>query len=328
MKRDYFIFRGNQISRHHNIIRITFEDRSFKDIPVEKINALNIFNEMSFNSSCINFLHRNEIVLNFFNYYGYYTGSFYPKETNLSGEMIEKQVLASTDESASLKIAKKLIEGASGNILRNLKYYKSRGKNINTENIEILCEKICGAETRMSLMGIEGNLRKQYYQCWDEILSSAFLMENRTKRPPENEINALISLLNTMVYTVCISEIYKTHLNPAISFLHKSSRRRFSLSLDISEIFKPIMVDRLIFKLINKKMLTNHSFERGSEGIFLKEKAREKVLREFDMQLSTTLYYHPLKRHVSYRQLIRLELLKIEKHLISEEEYQPFILQW
>ncbi|MDK2868688.1 MAG: CRISP-associated protein Cas1 [Clostridiales bacterium] len=328
MKRDYYIFAGQRLSRKNNTLRIHYEDGTFKEIPVEKVNTLNIFNEVDFNTSAINFLNRHEITCHFFNYYGYYTGSFYPKECNLSGELLVRQVLAAKELDKALLIAKAFINGAAYNIQRNLRYYQLRGKAVATDEIEKILAKIESADTIEALMGFEGNLRRHYYAQWGVILNDAFDFDKRTIRPPENELNALLSFLNSLFYTVCVSEIYKTHLNPTVSFLHTSGRRRFSLSLDVSEVFKPLIVDRLIFRLINKRMIDTDDFERASNGIFLKESARKKVVKAFEETLNQTIIHKKLGKSVRYRSLVRLELLKLEKYLVTGELYEPFTLDW
>jgi CRISP-associated protein Cas1 len=131
-----------------------------------------------------------------------------------------------------------------------------------------------------------------------------------------------------MVYTAALSEIYKTHLDPRIGYLHTTNFRRFSLNLDVAEIFKPIIADRLIFTLLNKGMITPNDFEDGTEGITLKEKGRNTFLQQFDEKMKTTVKYQSLNKEVSYRMLIRLELYKIEKHLMGEKNYEPLVASW
>lgn len=80
--------------------------------------------------------------------------------------------------------------------------------------------------------------------------------------PPDNMINSLISFVNTLIYTKVLSEIYHTQLNPTISYLHEPGVRRFSLSLDIAEVFKPLIGDRVIFSLLNRKQITEDSFTK------------------------------------------------------------------
>lgn len=328
MKKDYYILKDGRLSRKNDTMRLHYGDGAFKDLPIHKIDSIHVLSDMTFNSRYIDFMNKHGVPLHFYNYYGFYTGSFYPKETNVSGRLLTEQVLASVSEDKRLYIAKNLIRGACHNILRNLRYYKNRGKEVAIRDIVAMEKKIETANAIDMLMGIEGNIRRSYYKQWDNIIGGDFNFDKRTRMPPENHLNALISFGNSLCYTACLSEIYKTHLEPSISFLHTSSRKRFSLSLDISEVFKPLLVDRLIFKMLNRKMISLNDFERGSEGIFLKENARKTYLQLFDEALGTTLNHDTLKRKVSYKTLIRLELLKLEKYLISDEPYEAFKLKW
>src|SRR5690606_32259146 len=98
------------------------------------------------------------------------------------------------------------------------------------------------------LMAVEGHAREAYYSTFDYIIGDDdFRFEKRSQRPPLNRLNALISFGNSLCYTIALSEIYKTYLDPRIGYLHATNFRRFSLNLDLAEIFKPIFVDHLIF---------------------------------------------------------------------------------
>ena len=178
-------------------------------------------------------------------------------------------------------------------------------------------------------MALEGNIREHYYQAFDEIVGNPdFTFQERSRRPPKNFLNTLISFGNSLMYTICLSEIYKTHLDPRIGYLHATNFRRFTLNLDIAEIFKPIIVDRLIFTLLGKKMITKDDFDRFTEGIMLKEKAKKCFVENLDEKLKTTINHRDIGRPVSYRRLIRLELYKLEKHLMGEKEYRAFVARW
>lgn len=194
--------------------------------------------------------------------------------------------------------------------------------------IESLANMIDKSSTIGEIMGIEGNIRKIYYSSWNKIIKQDIEFDKRVKRPPDNMINSLISFINSMVYTTTLSEIYKTQLNPTISYLHQPGTKRFSLSLDISEIFKPIIVDRMIFSMLNKNQITENDFDKDSNYLYLKEKAKRKVLEEYDKRLENTIFHKELGRDVSYRYLIRLECYKLIKHLIGEKEYEAFKMWW
>lgn len=325
-----YIFSDGELHRKDNTL--CFESvETKKFIPVEDTGEIMVFGEVTVNKKLLDFLSQKEIVLHFFNYYGYYMGTFYPREHLNSGYMTLKQAEHYLDEQKRLAIAREFVYGAARNIRQVIKYYHSRGKNIFEKlmAIEALIETINSCPDIPSLMAIEGNIRDHYYLAFDEILNDpVFIFQKRSRRPPKNYLNTLISFGNSLIYTICLSEIYKTHLDPRIGYLHATNFRRFTLNLDLAEVFKPIIVDRIIFSLIGKKMVTKNDFDQVAEGIMLKDKAKKCFIEELDTKLKTTINHREIGRQVSYRRLLRLELFKLEKHLMSEKKYEAFIARW
>lgn len=245
--------------------------------------------------------------------------------------MVLRQAEHYLDELKRLTIASSIVEGSCRNIINVIRYYKNRGKDLEVIENAILAlkVKINSCTSTEKLMGIEGNIREAYYKAFDKIIGNEkFRFEQRTRRPPLNYLNTLISFGNSILYMMVLSEIYKTHLDPRIGYLHSTNFRRFTLNLDIAEIFKPIIVDRIIFKMIAKKMINGSDFEKNMGGILLKEKGRKLFIQEFDDKLKTTIKHRDLGRNVSYRRLIRMELYKLEKHLMGEKEYIPYVSRW
>lgn len=330
MKQSYYLYRSGRLQRKDNTLEIVYKDNTKKVIPVERVDDIYVMTEFDFNTNLLNFLSQYGIKVHFFNYYGFYTGTYYPKEQLVSGKLLIKQVEHYTDKSKRTEIAKAFIEAASYNIYRNLKYYNNRGKNLENyiKEIDSLRKKIDKCKDVEELMGIEGNIRKTYYASWTEIINQEIEFERRVKNPPDNAINSLISYVNTIIYTRVLSEIYKTQMNPTISYLHEPSERRFSLCLDIAEIFKPIIADRLIFSMLNKKQITESDFEKGLNFLYIKDNARKEITKQIDMRLQTTIKHRTLDREVSYEYLIRLEIYKLIKHLTENVPYEGFKMWW
>lgn len=330
MKKSLYIISAGELKRKDNTLLYETEAGK-KYIPVEDIKEIMVFGDVSFNKSLLDFISQKEILIHYFNYYGYYMGTFYPREHLNSGYMILKQAEHYLDCEKRLVLARTFVWGAYRNIRQVLKYYENRGRDLNEQitAIENMAKSIDNCSDIALLMSVEGNIREIYYQCFDNILNNEdFSFETRTKRPPKNNLNVLISYGNSIIYSMILSEIYKTHLDPRIGFLHATNFRRFTLNLDVAEIFKPIIIDRLIFSLIDKRMITKNDFERQTEGLLLKEKAKQTFLKELDGKLEVTIKHKKLGKYVSYRRLMRLELYKIEKHLVDEEKYEPFISSW
>ncbi len=331
MSESIYIFSSGEIKRKQNTIYFENEKGDYKYIPVENTRDIHLFGEVTLNKEILEFFTQNEILIHFYNYYGYYVGSYYPREHYNSGYMILKQAEHYLDSQKRFLLAYKFVLGAILNIKKVLSYYINRGIDLDKylENIEHLEKSLSGQEDIEGLMAIEGNIRDVYYSSFNPIIDSEeFEIDKRTKKPPENRMNALISFGNSLLYTYILSEIYKTHLDPRIGFLHATNFRRFTLNLDIAEIFKPIIVDRVIFYIINKNMISPEDFEEKLGGIYLKESGRKVFIERLEEKLKTTVNYKKIGKEVSYRRLIRLELYKLEKHLIGDEEYIPLVSEW
>lgn len=330
IKKNIYIFNDGELRRKDNTFYFETEQGK-KYLPIEDIKEIYVFGEVTVSKKFLEYISQQEILIHFFNYYGYYVGTYYPREHLNSGYMILKQAEHYLDESRRIIIAKRFVEGSLKNILNVIRYYNNRGKNLEDieKHIQELISSIDECERVETLMAIEGNIRDIYYKGFDEIIDNEdFKFEKRTRRPPQNYLNTLISFGNSLLYVLILSEIYKTHLDPRIGFLHATNFRKFTLNLDISEIFKPIIVDRIIFTLIGRNMISTKDFEDNTEGILLKENARRTFVQEFDNKLKSTIRHRELGRNVSYNMLIRMELYKLEKHLMEEKEYEPYISRW
>lgn len=330
MKRSYYLYSDGAIHRKDNTLQFTSSDDSRRDLPVERISDLYVFSQMEMNTAFLNFLGANGIPAHFFNYYSFYTGSFYPRETLLAGDLLVKQVQHYTDPAKRVDLARRFIETAASNIYRNLRYYNSRGKDVSSPMalVDALRQELARARTVQEVMGYEGNIRKIYYEAWNTLVDQPINFVRRVKNPPDNMINTLISFVNTLIYTKVLTEIYQTQLNPTVSFLHEPGVRRFSLSLDLAEVFKPLLGDRLIFSLLNRKQITEKSFTQNLNGLHLTRDASQTILQALDERLETTILHKDLNKNVSYRYLIRLECYKLVKHILGEKPYEGFKIWW
>lgn len=330
MKRSLYVYNNGDLKRKDNTLQFTSYEGEKRDIPIERINDIYVMSEMTFNTAFINYISQYGIPIHFFNYYNFYTGSYYPKESLLAGQLLVKQVEHYTDYEKRIEIARKFINAAADNIYRNLRYYNSRGKELSEfmNEVDHLRKKIPKAKAVDELMGIEGNIRRYYYTAWNEIVNQEIQFEKRVMHPPDNMINSLISFVNSLIYSKTLSEIYHTQLNPTISYLHEPGARRYSLCPDLSEVFKPLIGDRLIFSLLNRKQITEDSFTKELNFLHLKKEASKLIVTEFEDRLKTTIMHKELGKKVSYQYLMRLEAYKLIKHLIGEKEYEGFKIWW
>ena len=334
-KQNYYLFNPGRMSRKDNTLCFVTTDNlgqegTAKYLPIEGINNLYIFGSVDANAALYNFLGKQGVAVHFFAYYEHYTGSFQPKDYLLAGKMQVEQTRAYLSGKRRRHIARNLIEGASFNMLKNLKYYQARGRDLQPiiEYISGLRQQLPEAKGVDEIMGLEGNMRQAYYQGFEEIIPG-YAMDGRSKQPPKNEVNALISFGNMVAYTLALDMIYHTQLNPTISFLHEPGTRRYSLALDLAEVFKPILVDRNIFRLLNRKELQTRHFEERLGGILLSPSGKKIYLKAWENRLNETIQHRKLGKKVRYKNLVKLECYKLAKYILRmEDQYEAFKIWW
>lgn len=330
MKKSIYIYTNGELRRKDNTLFFVASDDNNRSVPIEQISDIYFMTEMSFNSKTLELLSKYGILLHFFDYYSNYVGTYYPKQKLLAGNVLVQQVEAYLDGRHRLYLAKRFVQGAADNILRNLRYYKNRGLDLQytMDGVQLLRNNLDNAATISELMGFEGHIHKTYYSAFETIIGHKTEFQKRVRHPPNNMINTMLSFMNGLIYTKTLSEIYHTQLNPTVSYLHEPGARRFSLCLDISEIFKPLLGDRLIFSLINKKQISEHDFIKELNCLRIKKQASQLIAKELDNRLKTTLRHRKLKKDISYQYLIRLECYKLIKDITGEEPYKPFVIWW
>ena len=300
---------------------------SKKYIPAQNVESVFAFGSVRMNTQFLSMAAKYAIPVHVFGYYGNYVGSFMPSKEINSGSTILDQSKHYLNDLKRLAIAKKFIEGASNNANANLKYYKFRNCPLDdeTERISTLIELIKEAKSIGELMALEGNVKSVYYRSWEKFLKQDMEFEKRVKRPPDSAINSLMSYGNVIMYSICLNEIYRTGLNPAIGFLHSAGDNRLPLSFDIAEIFKPVIIDKSIFRVVNLEMITEADFKNRNGMCMIGDKAKRAFVEEIEKKLKTTFYSKEMKRSITYRTLIRLECHKLIKHLKGTEEYRAYV---
>lgn len=325
MRKNYYVLNDGRLERKDNTIHLVTEDDR-KPIPVNNVGSLHIMSQVDFNTRFFSFLSQEEIPAHYYNWFDNYAGSFYPMEFLNSGRILVNQVRHYDNPDQRLTIAREIVSGSTHNILQNLRYYQRKGKDVGgaIERIDKLRNDIDAMKSPDELRGLEGQIRKRYYGTFSTILRSGFELDTRSKRPPGNEVNAMISFGNSLLYSSILTEIYRTHLNPTISYLHEPRERRFSLSLDLSEVFKPVIVDKSIFKLVNKQLIQLDDFREKMDGCLLDKSGRKSFIREFEDRLETTVDHQTLNKKVSRQRLLRLEGYKLVKHVSGDDRYQSY----
>lgn len=330
MDDNYHVFSDGRLERANDTVRLVTEEGEKKYLPIENVEALFLHGQIDFNTRLMSFLDDHGIALHVFGWKDYYAGSVMPERGQTSGETVVNQVRAYDDSDRRLNLAQAFVRGSIHNMRRNVEYYDNReydfGPALN--RLEELRAQSSETDGIDETMGVEANARRAYYATFEAILPDGFVFGGRQYNPPNNEVNSLISFGNSLVYANCVSAIRATALDPAISYLHEPGERRYSLALDIADLFKPVLTDRVIFRLVNRSQITAEEFETDLNGCLLTESGRETYSKAFEETLEKTVKHPRLDRKVSYQYLLRVEAYKLKKHLLTGEAYVPFERWW
>lgn len=319
MNKNYHIFSNGTLSADQMVFRFDSSDHKLVRVPVENVSSFDLYGGVSITSGALNLAVKNNICLHIFGFYGNYLGSFWPKEAYFSGDLTIKQSLLYADYGRRVEVSKNLLNGIRKNMIALLKKFGERGDDIIFDLTDNTVE---------SLMLSEARMRRIYYSKLDQLLPEEFRIITREKRPPSNFGNSLISFGNSLLYSEFVTQSRKTSINITIPFYHSPESGRFALALDLSEIFKPGLVDRLILSLVKQGIIraNDDHFHKIGNGILLNEKGRKVFVENWENWLDSSSYNDKLKRKVSHREIIRMEIHKYAKEVEGIEDYKPIRL--
>lgn len=198
------------------------------------------------------------------------------------------------------------------------------------ERIRRIMDKTAAEATLDGLRGLEGEAAQAYFGVFDHLVrsdSDALRFHGRSRRPPLDPMNALLSFLYTLVTHDCRSALETVGLDPAVGFLHRDRPGRPSLALDLLEEFRAFIADRLALSLVNRKQLSEADFQWLDGGaVTLKDESRKKVLVAFQERKREELRHPYLEEKVQIGLLPFIQAQLLARHLRGDlDGYPPFL---
>lgn len=328
MKMIFYLYKSGVLKRKDN--SVILEGRLFNEyLPIEQLDMIIVFSEVTLNKRVLALLNQYDVSVLFYNFYGDYIGRFSPKD-HKEGKVLVKQVIAYQTQETRLNIAKELTLGSMRNMQALIKYYRKKGKSLDRQftALESCYTEAEAADRVEKLLLIEAKAKQFYYAMFDVVLESEpFHFEKRSKHPPENEVNAMLSYGYSILYGVVLSVLDRSSLHPQISFIHSQIKSPDALKYDIADVFKPMLVDRLVLRIIRKKQVDSTCFSFKEKRCYLNKKGAALFVSEFDSTLQKTILYG--KRSYSYRSIISMEIHKISEFIKGNtEQLRMFTMKW
>lgn len=292
------------------------EKEVLASFPMEKVRTINVFGSVSVSSSVLTKCRENGMAVNYFTYYGRYEGSFVPVHNTIAE--VRRHQYGCTGTRA-LKIARALIEAK----IRNSRTLLSRKHVPPPARMKELEQGVGGAKDMGSLRSMEGEAAGIYFASLNECLIEGWTFEKRTRRPPEDHINALLSLTYTMVLNEVISALRQYNLDPFLGVMHTDRHGRPALALDLLEEFRPIFCDAFALRLVNLRVLTHDDFKEDNH---LNEASFKKYLSQYDAYMKEEFRHPRFTYRVSRRRAIIMQAILLRKAITGEMKvYHPLV---
>lgn len=295
---------GGQIVVHD----VDGEDGELGAFPVEKLDTINVFGGVNFSTPFVAKANEHGVVLNYFTQNGKYRGSFVP-ERNTIAEVRRAQY--ALDDDTELAVAKAMIAAK----IRNARTLLSRKGVRGTDVLRDLGERVETVSTKDDLRGVEGEAAERYFERLDETLVEGWTFETRTKRPPEDHVNSLLSLTYVMMKNEVLSALRCYNLDPFLGVLHADRHGRPSLALDLQEEFRPLFCDAFVTRLVNRGTITHDQFRDDNK---LADDAFQTYLDKFDGYMTETLTHPHFEYEVTRRKAIHQQAILLRKAITGE----------
>ena len=335
-------------------ILVVKEGETIRDIPLIHLGQVVLCGNISVTTPVMQTLLNEGIPLVYLSAYGRYQGTLTPQISRNSLLRVAQHRVAD-DPERCLALAKAFVHGKIANMRTMLQRRKWRNRTPNNENpdsalqtneietgdrhtdisssidgITAMRQKIPKAEGLPELLGIEGNASAAYFQSFSAMLKPAlgFSFERRTRRPPKDPTNALLSFAYSLLTADLISAIQTVGLDPYVGFFHQQNYGRPCLALDLMEEFRPIIADSVVITLINKRQIKPDDFTQSHGGWFLNDAARKRFYAAYEGRKNETITHPVFKYKLEFRRAIELQVRLLAKYLMGEiETYTPLTIR-
>jgi CRISPR-associated protein Cas1 len=195
------------------------------------------------------------------------------------------------------------------------------------KNLDSCLDELPNKTKVSTVVGLEGRASAIYFEAFGKMFRKDIQFTIRTRRPPQDPVNSLLSLGYTLITNEMFSLTSAIGFDPYIGFLHGVDYGRPSLALDLIEEFRHAIVDRLTLELINKEILTRDDFEEKEGGIYLKEEPRKKYFAQYEKRMLTSFQDEETKEEINFRKMFLKQAQIFAKTIQERVSYKPFLIK-
>ena len=290
------------------------------EVPIERLEDVTLIDSVHVSSALLTeFLERN-IPMSWMSGMGRFYGSLI-SNTSIDVLKHQKQFELLQHNNFYFDIAKKVVFAKIHNQLTVLRRYN---RNINSSKVESNIKNILAVRKNVfrtndyrELMGYEGIISRIYFDALGDVVTEPFKFEKRTKRPPRDPVNSMLSLGYSMLFNEILNAVISTGLHPYVGFLHRIAKGHPALVSDLMEEWRAVLIDSLVMAIIKRNMISYEMFEINDQGCFLNSEARKIFLSTYNKKLRSVNQY--LDGKYTFRESIKQQCRKYASALMNED---------
>lgn len=328
---------GAYLSKEGETVVVKAGDEVRLQFPVHTLGGIVCFGQVSCSPYLMGFCAENKVAISFLTENGRFLAKV---QGAVSGNVLlrREQYRRADSMESSVEIAKSVLTGKIANCRMVLsRALRDHADKINVEAVTLAFNKLGGAiermrnETNMEILrGIEGESANSYFSVFNHLITTQkddFFFHERSRRPPLDNVNCLLSFLYTILMHDVRSALETVGLDPSVGFLHRDRPGRYGLALDLMEEFRPFIADRMALSLINLCQVDGKGFKKKESGaVWMEDDTRKTVLVTYQKRKQDELMHPFLKENVTIGLLFHTQALLMARYLRGDmDAYPPFI---
>lgn len=324
---------GAYLGKTKGRIRVEKDGATIREIPEHHIDAVVLCGNVEMSTPLQRFLLRQGIPVHFLSALGRYEGSLLPPVSK-NGLLRMCQYRCFADLARTIELAKRFVMAKLTNqramVMRRARVAPHPRLAEAEKQLRSAIESAGKATSLAELLGFEGHGSDAYFSVFHLLLRDGmgFDFAKRTRRPPTDPVNSLLSYAYSLLAADVTSAIHTVGLDPYIGFYHQPKYARPCLALDLMEEFRPIVADSVVITLINNGMITPDDFEEIRGAFYLKEKGRETFYAVYERRKNDEMTHPTFRYRVPYRRAFELQARILGKYLTGElPEYYPLFVR-
>lgn len=250
----------------------------------------------------------------------------------------KQQFRVSDDPALSCRIARNMIFGKIYNCRWQIeRTVRDHALRVEAEKLKSISRQLAGQVEQISccadldsLRGLEGEASARYFSVLDQLILNQredFSFDGRSRRPPADPVNAMLSFLYTLLAHDCAAALESVGLDPYVGFMHRDRPGRQSLALDLMEELRPIAADRLMLTLVNTRMIQDRHFSRQAGGaVLMNEEGRKTLLTAWQSRKKEEITHPYLKEKIAWGLVPYVQALLLARYIRGDlDGYPPFL---